>query len=62
MGTALLSPVSWAANEVPTLLDHILLGCSGLDRGVSFVEERLGLRAAFGGVHPGPFLSKLVRF
>lgn len=42
-----------AANEVPTLLDHILLGCSDLDRGIAFVEEHLGVRAAFGGVHPG---------
>jgi catechol 2,3-dioxygenase-like lactoylglutathione lyase family enzyme len=42
-----------AADEVPTLLDHILLGCSDLDRGIAFVEEHLGVRAAFGGVHPG---------
>jgi len=42
-----------AGNEVPTLLDHILLGCSDLDRGIAFVEERTGVRAAFGGVHPG---------
>lgn len=53
-GSALAAPkFSWAANEVPSLLDHILLGCSDLDRGVAFVEERLGVRAAFGGVHPG---------
>jgi catechol 2,3-dioxygenase-like lactoylglutathione lyase family enzyme len=39
--------------KVPTLLDHILLGCSDLDRGIDFVEQRAGLRAAFGGVHPG---------
>jgi hypothetical protein len=25
------------ANEVPTLLDHILLGCSDLDHGIDFV-------------------------
>jgi Glyoxalase-like domain len=43
----------WAVDEVPTLLDHILLGCSDLDRGIAFVEERTGVRAAFGGVHPG---------
>jgi hypothetical protein len=35
------------------LLDHILLGCSDLDRGIAFIEERTGIRAAFGGVHPG---------
>lgn len=47
------SKLSWAANEVPALLDHILLGCSDLDRGISFVDKHLGVRAAFGGVHPG---------
>jgi catechol 2,3-dioxygenase-like lactoylglutathione lyase family enzyme len=53
-GGALAAPkFSWAANEVPALLDHILLGCSDLDRGVAFVEERTGVRAVFGGVHPG---------
>ncbi|HEX4546019.1 MAG TPA: VOC family protein [Candidatus Acidoferrum sp.] len=53
-GGAILSPrLSRAANEVPSLLDHILLGCHDLDRGIAFVEERTGVRAAFGGVHPG---------
>src|SRR5215467_15779978 len=42
-----------AGNEVPSLLDHILLGCSDLDDGIRYVEERTGVRAAFGGVHPG---------
>jgi catechol 2,3-dioxygenase-like lactoylglutathione lyase family enzyme len=37
----------------PTMLDHILLGCSDLDRGIDFVEKHTGVRAAFGGVHPG---------
>lgn len=45
--------ILWAANKVPTLLDHILLGCNDLDAGIAFVEERTGVRAAFGGVHPG---------
>jgi len=35
------------------MLDHILLGCSDLQRGIDFVEQRTGVRAAFGGVHPG---------
>jgi Glyoxalase-like domain len=35
------------------MLDHILLGSSDLDRGIAFVEERVGVRAAVGGVHPG---------
>lgn len=35
------------------MLDHILLGCSDLDRGIAFVEQGTGVRAALGGVHPG---------
>jgi catechol 2,3-dioxygenase-like lactoylglutathione lyase family enzyme len=55
LGAALVSSprLCWGTNEVPPLLDHVLLGCSNLDRGIAFVEERLGVRAAFGGVHPG---------
>jgi hypothetical protein len=40
-------------DQVPPLLDHILLGCNDLQRGIDFVEQRTGVRAAFGGVHPG---------
>jgi hypothetical protein len=29
------------------------LGCSDLDHGIAFIQERTGVRAAFGGVHPG---------
>jgi hypothetical protein len=51
---ALFAPtLAWSAEEVPALLDHILLGCSDLDAGIAFVEERTGVRPAFGGVHPG---------
>ena len=35
------------------LLDHFILGCNDLDHGVACVEQRTGVRAAFGGVHPG---------
>ena len=52
-GGAMASRMSWAAEQVPSLLDHILLGCGDLERGVAFVEEHTGVRAAFGGVHPG---------
>ena len=53
-GGALVAPtISFAASEVPELLDHIILGCNDLDRGIAFVEEHTGVRAAFGGVHPG---------
>jgi hypothetical protein len=40
-------------DDVPALLDHILLGCNDLDRGIQFVEEATGVRPAIGGVHPG---------
>src|SRR5712692_10064445 len=53
---AIAAPGVLFANEgkdVPSLLDHIILGCNDLDRGIAFVEERTGVRAAFGGVHPG---------
>src|SRR2546425_6552622 len=41
-GGALVAPaVSWAADEddVPALLDHIILGCSDLDRGIDLLER-----------------------
>lgn len=53
-GGALTWPsISWGALEIPTVLDHILLGSSDLTRGIDFVEKHTGIRAAFGGVHPG---------
>src|SRR6266478_967003 len=39
-------------DDVPALLDHILLGCNHLDKGVEFVHEGTGVRPAIGGVHP----------
>ncbi|HKN74743.1 MAG TPA: VOC family protein [Candidatus Acidoferrum sp.] len=52
-GFALTPEFVAASDEVPVMLDHILLGCSDLDRGIDFVEKHTGVRAAFGGVHPG---------
>jgi hypothetical protein len=59
-GGAMVSPcVPWTAedaeedDEVPALLDHILLGCNDLDTGVDFVHDGTGVRPAIGGVHPG---------
>lgn len=52
--TSLLgSRISVAVDHVPDSLDHILLGCNDLQRGIDFVEQHTGVRAAFGGVHPG---------
>lgn len=54
---AAITPPIWATEikvgGFPALLDHILLGCSDLALGIAFVEERTGVRATFGGVHPG---------
>ena len=41
-------PVSFPEN-----LDHTLLGTPELQAGIEFVEKRTGVRATFGGVHPG---------
>jgi hypothetical protein len=49
----LRSAATASATQVPTLLDHMLLGCGDLDKGIEFVERRTGIRAAPGGVHPG---------
>lgn len=34
-------------------IDHIILGVNDLHRGVDWLEERTGVRAVFGGIHPG---------
>jgi hypothetical protein len=52
-GAALTPLLTSAASEVPSLLDHVLLGCDDLDRGIDLVEQHTGVRAALGGVHPG---------
>ena len=39
--------------NLPEKLDHILLGSPDLQGGIAFVEQHTGVRAAFGGVHPG---------
>lgn len=40
-------------DTVPADLDHILLGASDLDEGIAWMEQRCGVRAVHGGVHPG---------
>jgi hypothetical protein len=52
-GALVFPNFSFAEAEAPSMLDHILLGCKDLDRGIAFVEQHTGVRAAFGGVHPG---------
>jgi hypothetical protein len=56
-GTAAVSqmafPLSALGDSVPAALDHILLGCNDLQRGIDFVFQHIGALAMFGGVHPG---------
>jgi Glyoxalase-like domain len=53
-GCALVLPaVNWGEDKVPAEFDHMVLGINDLERGIAFVEERAGVRAVFGGVHPG---------
>src|SRR5258708_30983267 len=47
------SDVPPLVDQVPPMLDHILLGCGDLQRGIDLVEQRTGVRAPFGGAHPG---------
>jgi hypothetical protein len=50
----MLPSLSNAADaSAPASLDHILLGCSDLKTGIAFVEEKTGVQATPGGVHPG---------
>jgi hypothetical protein len=53
---ALVTPMLIRAETpgaLPDELDHMLLGSSDLDRGITFVEQHLGVKAIVGGVHPG---------
>lgn len=40
-------------SAAPRALDHIIAGCKDLDRIVRLLEEQTGVRAVYGGVHPG---------
>jgi hypothetical protein len=50
---ALALPRRAHAAVVPRSFDHVQLACNDLDKGIAFVESRTGVKAAFGGVHPG---------
>jgi hypothetical protein len=41
------------AMPAATAVDHLLLGVADLDAGIDWVEQRTGVRAIAGGVHPG---------
>ncbi|MBK8315334.1 MAG: VOC family protein [Acidobacteria bacterium] len=36
-----------------SMVDHLVFGFPDLDDGIAWVEKRTGVRARFGGVHPG---------
>ena len=42
-----------SVRDATDAFDHILLGAPDLDVGIRWVEERTGVRAKFGGNHPG---------
>jgi catechol 2,3-dioxygenase-like lactoylglutathione lyase family enzyme len=50
---ALALPRAARAAAVPRSFDHVQLACDDLDKGIAFVESKTGVKAAFGGVHPG---------
>src|SRR5690349_15249615 len=51
-GAASLMTKAQAA-PIITVVDHLLLGVSDLQHGIDWVEQRTGVRALIGGVHPG---------
>jgi hypothetical protein len=51
--SSLSSTFDVPVRDATDAFDHILLGASDLDVGVRWVEERTGVRAKFGGNHPG---------
>ena len=52
-GTIAARPLLYNFGAVPAMFDHMILGADDIDRGIAFMEERAGVRAVFGGVHPG---------
>jgi hypothetical protein len=49
----MILPLRTIGESVPATLDHIILGCSDLDAGIEFMEQKSGYRAARGGSHLG---------
>jgi hypothetical protein len=53
MAVALVPTGPSAAGAPAHAIDHVGIGAADLDRGIGFVEEKTGVKAAKGGVHPG---------
>jgi hypothetical protein len=50
----LLSPGAFISKaDVLSSVDHVVYATPDLDRGVEEIEKTIGVRAVFGGVHPG---------
>lgn len=49
----LCRPFSALAADPVADVDHIIWAVSDLDKGIAFIEEKTGVRAIIGGVHPG---------
>src|SRR3982751_6588093 len=52
-GSAAMLALGQARMSVRDAFDHLLLGVSDLDHGINWFEQRAGVRAVRGGVHPG---------
>jgi hypothetical protein len=53
LGAASLLATKQTDTPVKQAFDHLLLGVSDLDHGIAWFEQRTGVRAVMGGVHPG---------
>ncbi|HZU27635.1 MAG TPA: VOC family protein, partial [Bryobacteraceae bacterium] len=53
LGSGPMFAMAHGLTDVTSAVDHLLLGVADLDRGIKWVQERVGVRAAVGGVHPG---------
>jgi hypothetical protein len=48
-----LAGTAYAADPPKHAVDHVGIGAPDLEKGSAFVEQRTGVKAQFGGVHPG---------
>lgn len=53
IGAVAMTAEAEQLNPVVRALDHLLLGVNDLDRGIAWVEQRIGVKAVIGGSHPG---------
>jgi hypothetical protein len=53
VGSAAMIAFGQSRIAVQEAFDHLLFGVSDLGHGVDWFEQRAGVRAIFGGVHPG---------